>query len=153
LNSALSDTNINPNSRSKLTSNKNQINSKIYDKTENNINSISHSNNNYDPSFLAVNTNSVFKSPKSIGGIGFIDINSNTQEANNNKNNLKFNNTIANCNPNPSYEISETSKAAKSINAKIIVDPSKIYFTPTQKVYKTLNDNHVLFVKHKSKNK
>jgi hypothetical protein len=127
-------------------SNKSLLYSKNHEKNENNFININnesnyfcHSNNNY---------NNISNTPNTIGGMGFMELYSKNKEAYINKNNFFFNNTLSN---NLSSEIHERSKS-KSINSKII-DPSKIYSTPSQKIYKTLNNNHLLFVKHISKNK
>lgn len=142
----------------KPTSHKNVKYSKIFDnKSENNNYSKNNNNNNInnlsDRSFLKNKTNNVLNSPNTSGTFGFMDINSNPKEDyNNNKNIIMFNNHNNNTSANnPSFETNELSKTI-SIKANII-DPSKIYLTPTQKVYKTLNDNHALFVKPNSKNK
>jgi len=142
------------NKKPKNSSNKNLIYPKFYDKNDNNNLHIDNKNQNihYDKineNTYFPNTNSHIKSPNNIG-VGLIDINLNINNSNiKTKKFFMSTNTMANNNFN---EINDKYPKGKSINSKII-DPSKIYLTPTQKIFKILNENQTIFGKHISKNK
>lgn len=71
-------------------------------------------------------------------------------ESNNNYGNIRDNNRKQSI---KHSQMNNENQNQNQTNNKKIVDPSQIYLTPTQKIYKTLNENMIFFNKYYSKKK